>query len=408
MMKQTTIRHFLLALALVLFTACGSSDKDTDSNPTQNTAIAKLMAYADSKGTTEAPTLQDFLDAGVVGVDENKLADINQVIANLTKEEVDTKEEVQVLADALGIDISATTSCKLSEGVPKTDSSLTVHAVCTSITANIQSAKVSLNSTTKPVDYTPTSINDYVGFTGLEADTAYTVTLEVTTNTSTLTKTVSITTKEKSVVVTPAAPSIIHNGTTYGTVTSPHTGKVWLDRNLGASQVCVAANDTACYGDYYQWGRSADGHQVSGIVPTIGIQATDVDNVGFENFIFGNNDWASIDNTGTIRNTNWSKKDGSSVCPIHYRVPTLKELQAELFDAGSAEIRGSDTAFRSFLKLPSAGHRNGFNAQMDGEGSWGSLWSNSIESQVYFDGSNNTNSSSQFLAYGLSVRCIKN
>lgn len=54
---------------------------------------------------------------------------------------------------------------------------------------------------------------------------------------------------------------IVHNGITYGTITSAETGRVWLDRNLGASQVCTSLDDEACYGDYYQWGRAADGHE---------------------------------------------------------------------------------------------------------------------------------------------------
>jgi len=54
--------------------------------------------------------------------------------------------------------------------------------------------------------------------------------------------------------------TLLH-GVTYGTVTSPYTGRVWLDGNLGASQVCTAYNDSTCYGDYYQWGRGTDGHE---------------------------------------------------------------------------------------------------------------------------------------------------
>jgi len=61
---------------------------------------------------------------------------------------------------------------------------------------------------------------------------------------------------------------ITHNGVKYDTVTSPYTGRVWLDRNLGASQVCTSATDTACYGDYYQWGRGHDGHQSSSSLTT--------------------------------------------------------------------------------------------------------------------------------------------
>ena len=48
----------------------------------------------------------------------------------------------------------------------------------------------------------------------------------------------------------------------YGTVTNPITGKTWLDRNLGATQVATSSTDAASYGDLYQWGRAADGHQV--------------------------------------------------------------------------------------------------------------------------------------------------
>ena len=36
------------------------------------------------------------------------------------------------------------------------------------------------------------------------------------------------------------------NGNEYLTVTSPDTGKIWLDRNLGASQVCTFSTDSSC------------------------------------------------------------------------------------------------------------------------------------------------------------------
>jgi len=41
------------------------------------------------------------------------------------------------------------------------------------------------------------------------------------------------------------------NGIEYLTVTSPDTGKIWLDRNLGASQVCTSSTDSSCYGNLY-------------------------------------------------------------------------------------------------------------------------------------------------------------
>ncbi|MGV6830373.1 MAG: hypothetical protein ACWA5P_02275 [bacterium] len=73
--------------------------------------------------------------------------------------------------------------------------------------------------------------------------------------------------------------TITHNGITYGLVTSPYTAHVWLDRNLGASRVCTAFDDMACFGDYYQWGRNTDGHKKSGSTTTTTL-ATYINSVG--------------------------------------------------------------------------------------------------------------------------------
>ncbi|MDD2634267.1 MAG: hypothetical protein PHW82_02075 [Bacteroidales bacterium] len=45
-------------------------------------------------------------------------------------------------------------------------------------------------------------------------------------------------------------------------VSNPTTSKLWMDRNLGASQFAINSTDVAAYGDLYQWGRAADGHQI--------------------------------------------------------------------------------------------------------------------------------------------------
>ncbi|MFT7002526.1 MAG: hypothetical protein ACJAVW_003569 [Spirosomataceae bacterium] len=43
-------------------------------------------------------------------------------------------------------------------------------------------------------------------------------------------------------------------------VTNPTTGKIWMDRNLGATRVATSSTDAYAYGDLYQWGRATDGH----------------------------------------------------------------------------------------------------------------------------------------------------
>jgi len=203
-----------------------------------------------------------------------------------------------------------------------------------------------------------------------------------------------------------------HNGTAYGTVTSPYTGRIWLDRNLGASRVCTSFNDANCYGDYYQWGRNWDGHEKYILDNNTNIQATDINNVGHGDFISStfalNYDWTQADSNGSLRSKNWLSVDGISVCPIGFRVPTINELVEETLSHGVVD---RDTAFSNFLKLPSSGFRGDIIGEMVDAGSAGNMWSSSV---------NRTNSSAisyglgyanSYLngsrAYGRTVRCIQ-
>lgn len=195
---------------------------------------------------------------------------------------------------------------------------------------------------------------------------------------------------------------IIHNGTRYDIVISPYTGRVWLDRNLGASRLCTDYNDTACYGDYYEWGRNFDGHEKSDSQVTSTL-ATDVNNAG-SYFIQNTNyysgfDWASVDTDGSQRKANWRKTDGSSICPVGYHVPTLEELKAEITDQG---VSGNIAAFNNFLKLPSAGYRWYGDALMHGSGT--SAVYTTSDSVVINNGSTIYGA---YRAEGYPIRCIK-
>ena len=198
---------------------------------------------------------------------------------------------------------------------------------------------------------------------------------------------------------------ITHNGTSYGVVTSPYTGRVWLDRNLGADRVCTSFDDALCYGDYYQWGRNHDGHEESNS-STISTQASDVGSAGHGDYIVGNTDWASTDSNGSTRSVNWSQTDGSSVCPAGFRVPNMTELKAETLDEN---VINSDTAFANFLKLPSAGSRSGFDGAIY-INSEGLVWASSVDSVVSdalrFN-SGGAIDSTQRRASGFSVRCLR-
>jgi hypothetical protein len=146
---------------------------------------------------------------------------------------------------------------------------------------------------------------------------------------------------------------------TYGTVTTA-TGKVWIDRNLGASRVATSSTDALAYGDYYQWGRPADGHQTkyltnnnsTGFTNTKSTTAIPSTDLWIES-IDGSNDWLSTPN-----NTLWTGANpASNPCPAGFRIPTQAEWEAERVTWSSNNTAG---AFASPLKLPRPGMLTGF------------------------------------------------
>jgi len=191
---------------------------------------------------------------------------------------------------------------------------------------------------------------------------------------------------------------------TYGTVYSPATGRCWLDRNLGASRVATAYNDSAAYGDLFQWGRLGDGHQTRTSGTTTTLSSTDVP--GHSNFILAPNspyDWRSPENDNL-----WQGVNGiNNPCPPGWRIPTLYEWDAERASWSQWNYNG---AFASPLKLTAGGERSGSNGTLGGEGQWGSYWSDAGGQEeagyLLFDASVVLLTHDQ-RAIGRSVRCIK-
>ncbi|MCD6432444.1 MAG: DUF1566 domain-containing protein [Sulfurimonas sp.] len=124
----------------------------------------------------------------------------------------------------------------------------------------------------------------------------------------------------------------------YSTIISEATGRTWLDRNMGAKSICTSSTDEACYGDYYQWGREADGHEKLTSAKTLKeFPSLEADS---EKFVISQFDWTEADDSGLQRGENWD------ICPIGYKVPTIDELLAET--QGSSE---------SVLNIPFSGQR---------------------------------------------------
>ena len=68
-------------------------------------AIDKISQYAKSNGSSAAPTIQDYTDAGLEGVTDKNIAQLNQALLRLNEEDVDTLSEIQKVFDDLEITI---------------------------------------------------------------------------------------------------------------------------------------------------------------------------------------------------------------------------------------------------------------------------------------------------------------
>ncbi|MCV6608489.1 MAG: Ig-like domain-containing protein [Campylobacterales bacterium] len=167
----------------------------------------------------------------------------------------------------------------------------------------------------------------------------------------------------------------------YKVITSPITGKSWLDRNLGAEKVCIKGEAYSerkkCIGGFYQWGRKSNGHEFkhSDNDFTRSKVDSDVDNGGV--FIYH-------DLTEQWRNTQsdslWKGVNGpNNPCPSGFRVPTIYELEDETYDPnhkfftesanelkGIKKVKSRTEAIDNFLQLPNDGTGYYFGTRADG------------------------------------------
>ena len=204
-----------------------------------------------------------------------------------------------------------------------------------------------------------------------------------------------------------------YNGVTvtYGIITSSLTAKKWLDRNLGAPNTPTAYNDYANYGDLFQWGRSADGHQLvtrgPDAVTTTGSATTTTlstsNNPGHGLWILSSADpfdWRSPQNDNL-----WQGVTGTNnPCPAGFRLPTNAEWVAE-------NLTAIEPAYAQ-LKLTSSGSRSGATGNFSSTNA--GYWSSTVDSLTPTLGGLLLISSSSATATGTSrrtgrsCRCIKN
>jgi len=177
-----------------------------------------------------------------------------------------------------------------------------------------------------------------------------------------------------------------------------------MDRNLGATQVATSSTDVNSYGDLYQWGRRADGHQCRTSPTTVTLSS--IDQPAHGNFILAPNapnDWRSPQNANL-----WQGVNGvNNPCPSGYRLPTETEINAERL---SWSVNTSVGAFASPLKWTLAGIRSNNDGSLNGAGSNGYYWSSTVSGinspDLDFDSSGAVMTNNG-RAYGFSVRCLK-
>lgn len=190
----------------------------------------------------------------------------------------------------------------------------------------------------------------------------------------------------------------------YYEVTSAVTTKIWLDRNLGASQVATIVDDPLAYGDLYQWGRANEEHQCRSSATSTTLATTAVPNSdpGWDGlFIISPtepHDWLATQDEDL-----WQGESGTNnPCPSGYRIPTADELLAE----------GTNGPYASQLKLTVGGQRADGSGDISTDGTAGYYWSSTVEGQyskwLYFDSkTSNGVIIAGNRAKGHSVRCIK-
>jgi len=214
----------------------------------------------------------------------------------------------------------------------------------------------------------------------------------------------------------------VFNGLEYGMVKNPDTNRTWLDRNLGAKQVAESSDDYLAYGDLYQWGRKADGHEkivwTSGTVGTpVNETTTQLSNEPADS-LFITSSSAPYDWRVNPDDTLWAGVDAvNNVCPAGFRLPlnpnsandSANEWYVETQTWGTQNSTG---AISSVLKLPMPGYRYSSDGTVYDEGIYGHYWSGSAYGtsarylNFYSGGVYPNNNYSR--ANGFSVRCIKN
>jgi hypothetical protein len=126
-----------------------------------------------------------------------------------------------------------------------------------------------------------------------------------------------------------------------------------MDRNLGATRAATSSTDASSFGDLYQWGRAADGHQLNNsLLTTTKFSSTTTNS---NKFASGETmyDWLVTSDPNL-----WQGVNGvNNPCPVGFRIPTKQEWTDETATWSPQDPNG---AYASPLKLPNVNNFRNF------------------------------------------------
>lgn len=195
-------------------------------------------------------------------------------------------------------------------------------------------------------------------------------------------------------------------------------GNIWLQQNLGSTATAGAMNDEAAYGDIFQWGRWADGHQKrdSELRRTVAEPNNPRGAAAVGNkFIISSPSWwderALTDTWSAASSDLVSDTDGCDPCKAlgqGWQLPT----QQDWTNLVSVEnITNMATGYASNLKLPATGYRSNTTGEYTYVGARGYYWSSGTSNTggrfVYLSTGIVTPSSGAPRGQGAAIRCVK-